>query len=433
MGSGHSETSVSFLTLGCKVNQVESSALAGRVAALGTPVLPAVEEADIVVINTCAVTAEAEAKTRKAIRRACRDPRVRAVVVTGCSASVSESDLSGLDPKVRVVCNKDEVPATVAALRAALQDASADDASRATLVTDTPPVTNVLMEPGEAPIVYSGRTRVMVKVNDGCENFCSYCIVPYARGSQRSERAAAVVELVRDLASRGVNEVVLTGINIGKYDDPDGGGGLPQLVERLSRTGLHRIRLSSIEPVDVTDELLQVLSADRFGCEHLHIPLQSGSDRVLAHMNRGYTAARYSEVIDRVRRTWPNAAVTTDVIVGYPTETEADFEQTLAMCQEVGFSRIHVFRYSPRPGTPAAQLPSLEPTVVADRSERLRLLADELATRFADSLAGTEVETVVERVTDGNATVMARQFLTFTVPAGTLQSGDLYAFTVPTV
>lgn len=390
---------VTVQTLGCKVNQVESEQIAGEIAERFS-----IGEADprVIVINTCAVTGEAEAKTRKAIRRAAADPSVLVVVVTGCAANVSGAALNEIDPKVLVVRDKHLVSAEVQSF----------------LVRQ-----DVALTPGDGSVPH--RTRRAVKVQDGCENYCSYCIVPYARGGASSTSLDSVVRHVQDLVDCGVGEVVLTGINIGKYSDPATGAQLPALVSALAGTGLHRVRLSSVEPPDVTDGLISALADQAFGCEHLHIPMQSGSDATLARMARRYTVAEFEAVVSKVRQVWPHAAVTTDVIVGFPGETDADFQETLDTCRRVGFSRIHVFRYSPRTGTPAASMAQLPARVISERAERLRQLGEELADRFEASLVGSEVEVVIERVVGGTAHLTSREYLSYAVPADQLEAAGV--------
>lgn len=384
---------VAIHTLGCKVNQVESEQIAGELASRFS--LPA-DQPYAVVINTCAVTGEAEAKTRKAIRRAAAEPNVLVVAVTGCAASVSGEALASLDPKVLVVTDKGAVAEAVEEFLAARGIELAEGTG----------------------LAEHHRTRRAVKVQDGCENFCSYCIVPYARGAGSSTPLDEVVGIVRALVAEGVGEVVLTGINIGKYRDRASGGSLADLVTAIRSTGLHRLRLSSIEPPDVTDALLSALSVGGFGCEHLHIPLQSGSDNTLGAMSRRYTVTEFEETVARVRKVWPNVAITTDVIVGFPGETDDDFEATLAVCRRIGFSRIHVFRFSPRSGTPAAEMAMVDPRVASARAEALRELADELAANYAQTHAGADLEVVVERSVAGVAHVTSREYMHFAVPEG---------------
>jgi len=264
-------------------------------------------------------------------------------------------------------------------------------------------------------------------VQDGCENFCSYCIVPYARGASRSAPMSELVSRVAALAAGGTQEIVLTGINIGRYRDPETGADLPALIRALhEQSGIYRIRLSSIEPPDVTDELCALLAQGAL-CEHLHIPLQSGSDEVLKAMGRHYTTAAYAAALERVRAAAPQAAIATDVIVGYPTETNEDFEATYRFCQAQSFSKIHVFRFSPRAGTLAAALDPLAPPLVAARAQRLRELSVELASSYAQAQVGRTLEWVVERVDPAaaQATLTSREHLSMRISAADHVTGEL--------
>lgn len=398
-----------YVTLGCKVNQVDTEQIHDAVrTSLGAGASGGLPSG-FVVVNSCAVTAEAVTKTRKALRRAARDETVHTVIVTGCAAAVAAEELAAINPKVVVVADRADVAATIVARLASMGDEPKRAAASG----------------GHDAALPASRTRRSLKIQDGCEAFCSYCIVPYARGPERSTSSATIAERARALAAAGVGEVVLTGINIGRYRDPDSGQGLSALVAGLGATGLHRIRLSSIEPLDVTDELLGALANGHVGCEHLHIPLQSGSDQVLADMNRHYSVAQFEQVVALVRARWPHAAITTDLIVGYPTETDLAFAETLATLERINFAKVHVFRYSARSGTPAATLPALAPETIAQRAALVGALADDHARRYRESLEGRQVEAIVERVADGVAHLTTREHIGMSVPAGDLRVGDI--------
>lgn len=380
---------VAFKTLGCKVNQVEAEQIAA--ALLGGDIeLSTENEADVIVVNTCTVTAEADHKARKAVRHALNLPQEPAVVVTGCLAALDAESLLALGERVVVEADKGAVAARVAELlgagETAVRNAPGTWATRA------------------------GRgfhTRAMVKVEDGCDNFCAYCIVPYARGVPRSTRLAAVVAEVEALVAAGVREVVLTGINIGRYDGA--GAQLPELIEAVSATGIERIRLSSIEPLDVDARFLQVVASIPAFCRHLHIPLQSGCDRTLTEMGRHYTVAGYSAVVARAREALPGLALTTDVLVGFPGETDADAAETFAFLKRIGFAKLHVFRYSPRAGTFAAGRDDrVAPRDAAVRAERVRARGERMRDAHLRAQVGTDVEVLVERLSDGVAAGVAR-------------------------
>ena len=360
------------VNLGCKVNRVESDAFAAALMARGG--VPAAEEdADLVVVNTCTVTGEAEKKTRKAVRHALRANPTARVVVTGCAAALDADAFSSMDPRVEVV-PKGELAAA----------APTDAALRA----------------GEG-----FRTRVGVKVQDGCDNACTYCIVHVARGRATSRPADEVAAEARALAAAGVREIVLTGINLGSYDDA--GLRLAGLLERLlnETRGLGscggpdaRFRVSSVEPMDVDEAFVSLLaSAGGRVCRHLHLPMQSGSTRVLSEMARPYTAERFCSLVDGLYDAVPELSLSTDVIAGFPGETEDDFVATLAAARRCRFAKIHAFPYSPRVGTPAAARDDQVPAPVkADRARRLRELGRELRSQELARRAGTRELAVVE-------------------------------------
>lgn len=394
------------VNLGCKVNRVESDTAAARLSAAGWSAAPEAE-ADLVVVNTCAVTGEAEKKTRKAVRHALRESPAETVLVTGCAAALDAAVFEAMDPRVRVV-GKAEL--------ADVLDELADAPSA---------------KPAFAPLPTGSqfRTRVGVKVQDGCDNACTYCIVHVARGRATSRPADEVVRECAALAREGVREVVLTGINLGSYRHD--GARLPDLLERLlgETDGLGpqdapscRFRISSIEPCDVSQRLMELLAcAEGRVCRHLHLPLQSGSSKVLREMARPYDAAAYGELVRRLRRQVPEISLSTDIIVGFPGETEADFTETLALARSCGFSKIHVFPYSMREGTPAsARADQVPASVKAARAAKLRALAAELRRADRARRAGATELALVEDA--GRATT--ESYHQVDAPAGA-SPGDL--------
>lgn len=397
---------VALRTLGCKVNRVESEDIAADLIGRGASVVGE-ETARIVVVNTCTVTGEADAKARKAVRQALAASDDAIVVVTGCLAAVDAPALAALGDRVVVEADKERVADRVAELLGMAPDARGHAARPAARV-------------GE-PF----RTRVQLKVQDGCDCFCSYCIVPYARGVPRSVPLAHIERQAADLVAAGARELVLTGINLGRYRD--GGAGLPDVVRAVAAAGAARVRLSSIEPLDIDQPLLRALAETPAACAHLHVPLQSGSGPVLSAMRRGYDPATFVARVTRAFEALPGLAVTTDVIAGFPGETDADHEATVALCERVGFSKLHVFRYSARRDTPAATMPDqVPPAVRAARAAELRQLSDELARSFSAGREGTRVELLVERVSDGVASGTTREYLHVEVPVGPdVSPGDL--------
>jgi threonylcarbamoyladenosine tRNA methylthiotransferase MtaB len=413
-------------TLGCKVNQYESQLLAERLGALGLqraddPARGTGADADgegeavgggarfglpssgldLVVVNTCAVTARSEAKGRRLVRWLLRRYSGAAVVLTGCAVRLDVRPWRDLAPRAEpgrllVVGYPDEVPRQL--IEAGL-------VGRAGL----PPGSSAS---GGAPHPagisgFLGHDRAFVKVQDGCQAFCSYCVVPLVRPRVWSKPADAVVEEVRALSQAGYGEVVLAGVHLGLYGvgagdpPPDEKGQSPSLaglVRRLlAETDVGRLRLSSIEPQEVTDDLIDLVAGSRRLCPHFHLPLQSGDDGVLRAMNRRYTAREYLQTLARIAQRIPRPAFTTDVLLGFPGEGEAEFERTLSVVRQARFSRVHAFRYSPRPGTKAAAFPGRPPErEVLRREQELEALAEELARAYRDQFVGDAVEVLVE-------------------------------------
>ena len=394
------------VNLGCKVNRVESDDAAARLALRGVETPEA--SADLIVVNTCTVTGEAEKKTRKAVRRALRANDHARVLVTGCAAAIDAAFYEALDERVSVV-------------------GKAQLAQAIDVLFDEAP-----FSPGEdAPLhIGSGfRTRVGVKVQDGCDNACTYCIVHVARGRATSRPADDVVRECAAYARAGAREIVLTGINLGSYCD----GGrrdpsairLAALLRRLldETADLHapgeapaRFRVSSIEPRDVDDALVDLLaSADGRVCRHLHLPLQAGSSKVLREMARPYDAERFRVLVERLYAAVPELALSTDIIAGFPGETDAEFQETLALARACRFAKIHAFPYSRRAGTPAAARADQVPAEVkAARAAALRALGDELRASERARRVGTVELALVEE----GGVAMSESYFELPAPVG---------------
>lgn len=390
------------VNLGCKVNRVESDDFAAALLAQGGRAV-AQSDADLIVVNTCTVTGEAEKKTRKAVRGALRANGHARVVVTGCAAAIDPAAFEAMDERVAVV-PKGSMAALLAPEGAAFEPH------------------------GIAPVLRVGEefpTRVGIKVQDGCNNACTYCIVHVARGRAVSRPADEVVAEAARLAQAGVREIVLTGINLGSYDRD--GLGLAGLLRRLlDATGDDvRFRISSVEPRDVRDDLIELMArSDGRVCRHLHLPLQSGSSKVLKEMARPYKAAYFEDLVERLYSAMPTLSLSTDVIVGFPGETEDDFQETLAMARRCRFSKMHIFRYSMREGTPAAhRSDQVDPATKAQRAARLEELARELREDDRNRRRGTVELALVE--TDGMATT--ESYHEVAAPAGA-RVGDLVEF-----
>jgi threonylcarbamoyladenosine tRNA methylthiotransferase MtaB len=407
------------LTLGCKVNWCDSAAIAAEFADRGWEVVEEGREAEALVVNTCAVTHVAEAKARKLVRRLIREQPGRAVLVVGCAARVSRSAFEGIPGVSAVVPGHDpaEVVETV-------QLALGQETHSPTPTTATQP---------EGPRHWASRTRAFLKVQDGCDHGCSYCIVPRARPRVWSRTIAAGVSEMEALAASGVKEVVLTGIRLGAFGRERGKSpraepraSLAALLRALRPVRIGRLRLSSIEPMDVTEELVSELADHLRLCHHLHLPLQSGDDEVLRAMGRGYSAGDYLRVVEQVRKAWPGVSFTTDVMVGFPGEDEASFARTCELVRQVGFGRLHVFEFSPRPGTAAAGLPWQVPErAKAERSRALARLGNELAARRAAEQVGGEAEVLFEKQEDGFWTGYTRGYFRARCPSEEELGGEV--------
>ena len=463
---------VCVVNLGCRVNRVESDWMESSFVQSGA-VLCAEDEADIIAINTCAVTGEAQAKTRKAVRRAASLPKHPLVAVTGCVANLFPAELEAIGDNVRVLPAKlvlvedalgewgrlnasatkeplgtflleqssplcgcgtrDE--ASSPSRQESLQYMQRDDLARVESVSsgavpqarsaeDCLSTEDTLSAPGGHAVF---RARRGVKVQDGCDNKCTYCIVWRARGKSLSTPYSLIEKQVRQVLSEGALEVDLTGINLGRYCSVDERGesldlaGLIECLVPLIREHGALLRASSIEPPEVTPELVAAFARNA-DCvaPHFHLPLQAGSTRVLHRMGRRYNAGQFLEKVALIREALPSAAISTDIIVGFPGETEEDFQETLALSEKAAFSKIHAFRFSARPDTPAAGMPDqIAPEVIRERSERLRILADRLRHDDAARRIGTVEPVLIERIDEaGNACGTTASHHEVVIPAG---------------
>ncbi|MCI0513886.1 tRNA (N(6)-L-threonylcarbamoyladenosine(37)-C(2))-methylthiotransferase MtaB [candidate division KSB1 bacterium] len=340
---------VGITTFGCKLNQAESAQITEFLQTQGYRVVTADEPADFYVINTCAVTARAEARGRQAIRKIQRFAPEAVIIITGCYAEVGAASLKNI-PGVDYILGSDYKFQLLPWLAAPVKNTAPVIQTRG--IQGHPCFENI------APGTFLEHTRAFLKIQDGCHAFCSYCIVPYARGENRSGTPAEILTQARQLVARGYQEIVLTGAHLGLYgQDQTPPVDLTQLLAQLLQIeGLARIRLSSLEPLEVTDDLLHLISHEPRVCPHLHIPLQSGDDAILNAMNRHYSAAQFKALILKISARIPHLRLGTDVMVGFPGETEAMFENSHRLIAELPFSYLHVFSYSVRPGTAAAKL-----------------------------------------------------------------------------
>lgn len=365
-------------TLGCKVNQYDSRDLQNRLLSYGFKSKD--KDADVVVVNTCAVTRTAIKKDKRIISKLRKENPNAKLVVRGCwpqaypqEAEKLHADLvrgtgsiKELSQEIIKIIGVEEIPAYQ-----------------------------------EEMLTSEDRSRYFIKIQDGCQQFCSYCVIPYTRGKLKSRPASEVKREIKTAAKQGFEEIVLTGIHLGLYGaEKKGGKGLTSLLKELIQIkGVGRIRLSSIEITEVNEELIELLSSSEKICPHLHIPLQSGSDKILKAMNRPYTSSFFREKVEYIRSRVPNIALTTDVMVGFPGETKELFEETVDFIKEINFSRLHVFPFSAHEGTPAAQLPGrVDREEIKERTSLLRDLSEDMEKGFKEKFKGEWVHPVVERV-----------------------------------
>lgn len=379
--------------LGCKVNQYESEAIAELFAEKGYEIVGIDEEADVYVINTCTVTNFGDKKSRQLIRKVKRQNENAIVAVVGCYAQTAPQELMKVEGVNLVIGTKDRAKI--------VEMVEHYDISRGV----ENHVTDIMKERVFEPLSIqklANRTRAYLKIQDGCSQYCSYCIIPYARGPIRSREPQEVLAEVRRLADNGFKEVVLTGIHVASYGKDRRDTSLLEILRQVHEVeGIERIRFSSIEPNVVTEEFAQAIAELPKVCDHFHLSLQSGCDKTLKEMNRKYDTEKYRQAAATLRKYLPHVALTTDIIVGFPGETEEDFQASYDFAKEIGFAKIHVFPYSPKRGTPAAarkdQLPN---AVKSERSHKLIELSDRMAADFLREYVGQDVAVLYERMVE---------------------------------
>lgn len=382
---------IGTMTLGCKVNHTETQGIEGLFEAAGYQVVPFESEAEIYLINTCSVTHLGERKSRQMIRRAIRNNPEATVVATGCYAQSAPGEISGIDGVDLIIGTQDRqhiVEWVEEQRKVKTQQIHVKDISKANLFEDI-------------PAHEEGRTRAFLKVQEGCNQYCTYCIIPYTRGPLRSRSLESVQQEAKKLFDQGFQEIILTGIHLGAYglDLPDRPS-LADLVKKILEVSTNeRVRLGSLESIEVSPELLALIEENPLICRQLHLPLQSGSDQILKSMGRPYPLEKFEKLLTEIRDRLPNIAVTTDIIVGFPGETEESFLETLETVKRCHFSGIHVFPYSPRRGTPAAKFPDqVSEDMKKERVKKLSELAASLSQDFHQSFIGQEVEVLWEEV-----------------------------------
>lgn len=381
---------VAFHTLGCKVNAYETEAIWQLFKQAGYARAEFEEEADVYLINTCTVTNTGDKKSRQVIRRAIRHNPDAVIAVTGCYAQTSPAEVAAI-PGVDIVVGtqgRDKLTEYVDKFLAERQPINA--------------VGNIMKqrqyEELDVP-EFTDRTRAFLKIQEGCNNFCTFCIIPWAKGLSRSRKPENVLNQARQLVDAGYKEIVLTGIHTGGYGDDFENYKLADLLWDLDKIeGLKRVRISSIEASQIDERVMEVLNASEKMCRHLHIPLQAGDDEVLKRMRRRYTTAEFKEKIHMLHEVMPHVAITTDMIVGFPGETEEQFENGYRFVEELNMVRLHVFPYSKRTGTPAARMPDQVPEEVKhERVRKLIELSDRLSMKYAQTFVGDVVEVIPEQ------------------------------------
>ncbi|NLP13910.1 MAG: tRNA (N(6)-L-threonylcarbamoyladenosine(37)-C(2))-methylthiotransferase MtaB [Clostridium sp.] len=385
---------VAFCTLGCKVNQYETEALSGIFRKAGYSVVDFEEEAEVYVINTCTVTNLSDRKSRQMIRKAKKNNKDSVVIVVGCYAQTAPEEVSKIEGVSMVIGTKDRgrIIEYIKELEAGGQKLNfVDDVMKA-------------REFEELGIdVFRERTRAFIKIQEGCTQFCSYCIIPYARGPVRSRDEKNILNEITDLARSGYKEVVLTGIHIASYGKDIKTTSLIDIIKKVHEIeGIERIRLGSIEPTLINEEFIESIKKLEKVCPQYHLSLQSGCDRTLERMNRKYTTKDYRKSVALLRENIRDVAVTTDIMVGFPGETDEEFDETYRFLQEISFAGMHVFKYSPRKGTPAASYPNqILPEKKEERSNMLINLASSMKLKYNKGYIGKVMSVLFEQEVKG--------------------------------
>ncbi len=398
-----------IVTLGCRTNQYESQAYKDQLEAMGYSQAKDGEEAALCIVNTCTVTESADSSSRHEIRQlAKRNPQAK-LVVTGCFAERDPGAIHAIEGVSHVVPNKD----------------------KENLLSVIFPETEL---PEFSIKQFESHTRAFVKVQDGCNSFCTYCIIPYVRGRSRSRTIESVVQEVRDLVANGFKEVVLTGINIGDFDGDQPEGAPPHRLVDLVRAvdaieGVERLRISSIDPDEVDDELMEAVIHGKNTCHSMHVVLQAGSNVVLKRMNRKYTRQVFFNTIERLQAASPRFTFTTDIIVGFPGETDADFQETLEVMREVKFAKVHMFPYSDRPRTRANLMPNkVPPQMIRERKQQVLQVSEEISFVLREQYVGKTMAILTESIDERRPNEICghtENFLFAWVPRGNLQPNEL--------
>lgn len=406
---------IGIATLGCKVNQYESALLAQQLYSNEYSLVPFGSVADIYIINTCTVTAHADFQSRQLIRRALKNNKTAKIIVTGCYAQISPDDIPQPNDHIIILDNKQKniIPEII-------------ESKKNDLLDKLDKNTSIPREFDHIPLnKFMGHTRAFLKIQDGCDSFCSYCIIPYARGEKRSLPPEMAMNSINNFIAHGYREIVLTGIHLGAYgQDLSPKTNLSALLKKITaKTSAARFRLSSIEPQEITDNVLNILKMNDIFCPHLHIPLQSGDDNILRLMKRNYDSSSYLNLIEKITSSLDNIAIGVDVMVGFPGEGDKEFENTYRLLQNLPVAYLHVFPYSERPLTAAYKLtPKIPETIKKQRALLLRELSAKKREEFASRFLGKKLFVLVEKSKD-NKTGLFKGFSENYIPV-LLENGN---------
>lgn len=397
---------VYFLTLGCRVNQYETDAARRLFLDNGHENVDSPEEADVCIVNTCSVTGEADRKSSQMLRRMAKNNPDAVIVAMGCASELKNGEV----PADIVIGTRDKntVVTRVEEFFAHRGKELTHSASHV-----RPEVSKSDEYHDFGTVLSPEGTRAFIKVEDGCNNFCTFCVIPYARGRVVSRSEESCLKEAEFLVSSGFKEIIVSGIHLCSYGK-DQGKDILSLLELLKKIdsieGLERLRLGSLEPKSMTPEFISGLKELKHLCPHFHLSLQSGSDTVLKRMNRKYTTAEYEERVKALRAEFPDMSLTTDIITGFPEETEAEFNDTIEYARKLKFAKIHVFPYSEREGTKAADMPQMDMSIRKNRAKRLIEVSDELASEFASSMTGKEIEILIEKIEEKDGKTVAEGY-----------------------
>ena len=402
-----------IITLGCKVNSYESNFMKEALVKNGFSFCNLNDKCDILILNTCTVTDTSDKKSLKEVRRLKRENPNAILVVCGCSVQNDKTKYDDLGINILMGnINKSNIVSII--------EKYLDDKTPVEYVAKTRDLPFENME-----VDISDHTRAYIKIEDGCDNFCSYCIIPFVRGKKRSKDFSLVLREVQHLANNGYKEIVLTGIDTGGYES--NGKDLTDLIHEMSKiNGIERIRQSSIEITQINDKFIEELKNNNKICDHIHIPLQSGSDSILKLMNRKYDLKYFFDKIDMIRSVRPDISITTDVIVGFPGETEEMFLETMETCKKINFSKIHAFPYSERKGTKASMMDGKVPeSVKHERVKKLLELSDSLEKSYYDKFKGKKLDVLIEEVSESGSKGHTSNYLMVHTNEK-LQKGEIY-------